>query len=68
MSCSALRSGPKDHVGPMNRTGPGPVLSGPQSWSFRFFRERPEKTAVLGPVRTGLGPIQDGNRVDLIFF
>ena len=29
--------------------------------------EGPEKTAVLGLVKTNLGPIRDGNRVDLIF-
>ena len=45
-------------TGPDQDRGPGPSDS---------LDERPEKTAVLGPVKTGLGPIQDGNCVDLIF-
>ena len=39
----------------------------PWSWSLRFFRERPEKTAVLGPVGTGLGPNRDGRYIALYF-
>ena len=38
--------------------GPGPSISSEQG---------PEKTAVLGPVRTGLGPNQDSRCVGLKF-
>ena len=38
--------------------GPGPS---------NFIRERPEKTAVLGPVRTSLGSNQLNSSVDLKF-
>jgi hypothetical protein len=59
---SALRSSPWDRLGPKNGLvqdrGPGPS---------NLLEERPEKTAVLGLVRTSLGPNQDNNRVDLIF-
>jgi hypothetical protein len=62
-SSSTSRSSPKGHIGLMNWTGPGPNLPGPQSWSFRFTTERPEMTAVQGPVRTGLGLKRDGHHV-----
>ena len=49
---SALRSGPWDRLGPRNRPdqdhGPGPS---------NLLEERLEKTAVLGLVKTSLGPI-----------
>ena len=61
--------------GPVRRTALGPETGPDQDRSCQdrgpgpsdSLDERPEKTAVLGPVQTGLGPIQDGNRVDLIF-
>ena len=59
---SALRSGPWDRLGPKNGPdqdrGPGPS---------DLLEERPEKTAVLGPVKTGLGPNRDGENVALTF-
>ena len=64
---SASRSGWTDRFRTENRTGLGPVLPGPRSQSFRILLERLEKTAVLGPVRTGLGPDRDGSPVVLIF-
>ena len=66
---SALRSSPWDRLGPKN--GPDQDRScqdrGPGPSPSDLLEERLEKTAVLGLVRTGLGPNRDGNRVDLIF-
>jgi hypothetical protein len=59
---SASRSSPRDRLGP--ETGPDQVRGPGPSDSLE---ERPEKTAVLGPVRTGPGPNQDGRRVALNF-
>ena len=64
---SASRSSPKDRLGP--ETGPDQDRScqdrgpGPSD----LLEEGPEKTAVLGPVRSGLGPNRDGNNVVLNF-
>ena len=38
-----LRSGSKDRIGPINRTGPGPVLLGPAVRSFHYCRRRTGK-------------------------
>ena len=56
--------------GPVRRTALGPETGPDQDRSpgpSDSLDERPEKTVVFGPVKTGLGLIQDGNCVDLIF-
>ena len=61
--------------GPVRRTALGPETGPDQDRSYQdrgpgpsdSLDERPEKTAVLGPVRTGLGPNRDGSNVALHF-